>query len=163
MSKLIIIRGNSGSGKSVVASRVRRELGDDTMLIPQDVIRREILHVADEPRNPAIKLIEDIAKYGNSINYTVIIEGILSERKYGEMLRGLSELFEQTYAFYFNISFEETLRRHQTKADKKHEFGKKEMRGWWLEHDVLNISNESLINETFSEDAAVQFILDKVS
>lgn len=163
MSKLIIIRGNSGSGKSVVASKLRHELGYGTMLIPQDIVRREIVRVADEVSNPAIKLIENIALYGQSIGYTVIIEGILSREKYGDMLKKLSESFDQTYAFYFDVSFEETLRRHQTKIDKKHEFGAKEMRSWWIEHDILDIQNETLVQESLPENDVVQLILNRVN
>ncbi len=132
------------------------------MLIPQDTIRREILRVKDELQNPAIKLIGEIARYGSSVQYDVIIEGILSKEKYGDMLKSLSPLFDKTYVFYFDISFEETLRRHQTKRDKRHEFGEKEMKGWWLENDVLGLVDETLIGESLSEDDAVQLILNKV-
>ena len=163
MSRLIIIRGNSGSGKSTVALRLRREMGYGTMLIPQDVVRRDIVRVADEPNNPAIHLIEDIASYGKSIDYDVIVEGILAKEKYGAMLMKLASLFDKTYAFYFDISFEETLRRHQHKHDKKTEFGEKEMRGWWLEHDVLGIAEESLISEDLTEDEALELIVKKIS
>lgn len=132
------------------------------MLIPQDTVRREIIRVADEPGNPAIQLIEDIARYGASIQYDVIIEGILSKEKYGDMLKNLSSSFDQTYAFYFDLGFKETLRRHQTKLDKRHEFGEKEMKDWWLEKDILEIANESMLDESLSEDDVVKFILSKI-
>ena len=42
-SRLIIIRGNSGSGKTTVAKALRARIGDglsdDTMLVQQDVIQ----------------------------------------------------------------------------------------------------------------------------
>lgn len=158
MSRLIIIRGNSGSGKSTVALKLRRELGYGTMLIPQDVIRRDIIRVADDLNNPAVKLIEDIALYGKAIEYDVIIEGILSKEKYGTMLERLSSVFDHTYAFYFDVSFEETLRRHQYKVDKKHEFGEKEMREWWLEHDTLDTANEILIPASLTETEVLALI-----
>lgn len=37
---IIIIRGNSGSGKTTVANELREYLGKDCMLLSQDVIRR---------------------------------------------------------------------------------------------------------------------------
>ena len=158
MSRLIIIRGNSGSGKSTVALKLRHELGYGTMLIPQDVIRRDIVRVADDLDNPAIKLIEDIALYGQAMEYDVIIEGILGKVKYGAMLDRLSSIFDHTYTFYFDVSLEETLRRHQRKVDKKHEFGEKQMREWWLEHDTLNTANEVLIPGSFTEDQVLELI-----
>ena len=40
MSKLIILRGNSGSGKTAIAKELQKHFGRNTMLISQDVIRR---------------------------------------------------------------------------------------------------------------------------
>ena len=39
MGKLIILRGNSGSGKTTIAKELQRRFGRNTMLISQDVIR----------------------------------------------------------------------------------------------------------------------------
>ena len=125
--RLIIIRGNSGSGKSTITKRLQHELGYGTMLIPQDVVRREIIRTKDIPNNPSVQLIKDIAMYGNSINYDVIIEGILVRERYGEMLHELASLFDETHAYYFDISPEETLRRHETKPNA-HEFGETQIR-----------------------------------
>lgn len=47
MPKLIIIRGNSGSGKSSVAKGLQTKFGRNTLLIPQDVVRREMFWVKD--------------------------------------------------------------------------------------------------------------------
>lgn len=47
-SKLILIRGNSGSGKSTLAKALQHELDSGTLLIPQDVVRREMLWVGDQ-------------------------------------------------------------------------------------------------------------------
>lgn len=40
MGKLIILRGNSGSGKTTVAKELQKKFGYNTMLISQDEIRR---------------------------------------------------------------------------------------------------------------------------
>jgi len=160
--KLIIIRGNSGSGKSTVATKLRHAMGYKTMLIPQDIIRREIVRVADEVNNPAIQLIQDIAIYGNRLGYDVIIEGILHTNKYAEMLQELSGLFDETYAYYFDISFDETLKRHQTK-DKKTEFGRDEMKAWWAEKDYLGFGNEKLITAAMSETEVVRMVLNDIA
>ncbi|MDO5517655.1 MAG: GNAT family N-acetyltransferase [Clostridium sp.] len=46
-SKIIMLRGNSGSGKSTAAKTLQKKLGRGTLLISQDVVRREMLYVND--------------------------------------------------------------------------------------------------------------------
>ncbi|WP_313075894.1 AAA family ATPase [Lacrimispora sp.] len=45
--RLIILRGNSGSGKSTTAKALQRKFGRGTLVISQDVIRRDMLWVKD--------------------------------------------------------------------------------------------------------------------
>lgn len=45
MSKLIILRGNSGSGKTTVAELLQQKFGPNTMRLSHDMIRMEVLHV----------------------------------------------------------------------------------------------------------------------
>lgn len=49
VAKLIILRGNSGSGKTATGKALQRKFGRGTMLISQDVVRREMLFVKDGP------------------------------------------------------------------------------------------------------------------
>mgnify|MGYP002224097748 CR=1 FL=1 len=46
-NKLIILRGNSGSGKTTIAKELQQVFGNNTMLISQDVIRRDMLKVKE--------------------------------------------------------------------------------------------------------------------
>jgi len=155
---LIILRGNSGCGKTSTARLLQRQLGDGTMLVPQDVVRREILRVKDSEGNPAIQLIYDLCMYGNNVGYTVILEGILSNKKYGAMLRWLLDDFQgEKLIYYFDVSFEETVRRHATKPNA-HEFGESEMRQWWKDQDVLNVPGEQRIGEQLSQAEIVDLI-----
>lgn len=161
--KLIILRGNSGSGKSTVAKKLQVKMGYGTMLIPQDVIRREILRVPDETDNPSGELVSTLGLYGKRIGYDVIIEGIFTKKKYGDMLRRLMKDFDgETYVYYFDISFEETLKRHQSKS-KFMEFGEKEMQSWWLEKDYLGIRNEKHITDGMTEDKIVELIYQDIN
>ena len=61
-------------------------------------------------------------------------------------------------SFYFDISFEETLKRH-SRRDKAKEFGEKEMKSWWLEQDRLNFPKEIIISENQSQDEVLQLII----
>lgn len=155
---LIILRGNSGCGKTSTARLLQCQLGDGTMLISQDVVRREILRVKDSESNPAIQLIYDLCMYGNNVGYTVILEGILSNKKYGAMLRRLLDDFQgEKLIYYFDVSFEETVRRHAIKPNA-HEFGESEMRQWWKDQDVLNVPGEQRIGEQLSQAEIVDLI-----
>ena len=158
MRRLIIIRGNSASGKSTVASKLRLKMGHETMLIPQDVIRRDIIRVHDTPGNPSIDLIYDIAMYGKKIGYDVIVEGILYKDKYEDMLKKLIEDFDGiSFIYYFDISFEETLKRHSLKPVKD-SYGEKEMRTWWVENDELGLPAEKAFTYSVTEDDIVELI-----
>ena len=48
VAKLIILSGNSGSGKMSVAKALQEKFGANTMLLSHDVIRREINAVKEE-------------------------------------------------------------------------------------------------------------------
>ena len=159
--RLIIIRGNSGSGKSTIASRIRNELGEKVMFLQQDVLRRDILKVSDKIGNPVIGLIEQLAVYAKSTGYDVLLEGILSKNKYKEMLVRLLPYFDTVHVYYLDISFEETLRRHNLR-NKNNDFGEEEMKEWWREKDYLGVVNEKILNEKLSEDDLVNFIIKDV-
>lgn len=77
MSKLVIIRGNSGSGKTTVAKALQHELGHNVMVISQDVVRREMLRVKDGADTKALPLLSELLMYGKNNCETVILEGIL--------------------------------------------------------------------------------------
>lgn len=157
--KLIIIRGNSGSGKSTIAQRVRDELGEKVMFLQQDVLRRDILKVNDKEGNPVIGLIEQLAVYGKNTGYDVLLEGILPENKYGSMLRNIIGEFEESYVYYMDIPFNETLRRHNLRH-KNSDFGEAEMREWWIEKDYLGVEGEKILGDALSEDELVMLVLD---
>ena len=142
MSKLIILRGNSGSGKTTVAKELQNRFGNNTMCISQDVIRRDILKVKDGENTQALPLMKELLIYGNRHSNVVILEGIM----YADWYRPLFELAVQLYgpeifAYYFDIPFEETLKRHQTKPNC-HEYGEEAMRRWWREKDFSDVLNE---------------------
>lgn len=165
LSRLIIIRGNSGSGKSTIAKEVRSRIGDglsdSTMLIQQDTLRRDILRERDMlEKHATIELIELVAEFGRKQGRTVILEGIFTAKKYGAMLSELANRFDEVYVYYFDLPFVETLARHATKPNA-HEFGEKEMREWWNEKDFLGIPNEKTLNAKMdAEDIVSQIVSD---
>ena len=163
MAKLIIIRGNSGSGKTTLAKGIRNKLPKDkTLIVSQDVIRREMLGVKDRKHNLSIKLIQQIVTYGATHCEYVILEGILEKRIYQEMLTEITELFApNVLVYYFELPFEETLKRHQTRA-QVNEFGPEMMEEWWLSNDCLGVKNEYKMNESQNLDTLIDEIIHKL-
>lgn len=159
MSKLIIIRGNSGSGKTKVANSLQKKIGRNTLLISQDVVRREMLWVNDGKDTLAIPLLISLLQYGREHCSFVILEGILNATWYKPLFQAaISEFGSEIYAYYYDIPFEETLKRHESKP-KKSEFGEAEMRRWWNEKDYIGLIPE----ETFKEDDSLEYAIDKIS
>ena len=150
MKKLIVLRGNSGSGKTTIAKELQKKFGKNTMLISQDVIRRDILKVPDGENTLAIPLMKELLIYGNGHSDIVILEGIMYADWYKPLFELAIQLYgTKIYAYYFDIPFEETLKRHQTKPNC-HSFGEDEMREWWREKDFSNVLNE--VSITYEKD-----------
>ena len=163
MPKLIILRGNSGSGKTTVAKELQKKLGGNTtgghpLLLSQDVVRRDMLKVKDGPHTEAIPLLMELLRYGHAHSEITILEGIL----YADWYRPLFELARRLYgdrihAWYFDLPFEETLQRHRTKPNRN-EFGEKEMKSWWREKDFSDVLSEKSI----PMEASLQDILSEI-
>ncbi|MEV6867096.1 AAA family ATPase [Streptosporangium subroseum] len=146
-TRLIVVRGNSGSGKSTIAERVRSRHGRGMALVGQDTIRRMILKERDVPGAPNIGLIDVVARYALSQGYHVIIEGIFYTSHYGAMLRALREDHRGSSHFYhLDVSFDETLRRHATKAQAL-QYGEPQMRQWYRRLDLLDGGYEHIVSE----------------
>lgn len=162
MKKLIILRGNSGSGKTTIAKELQKEFGANTMLISQDVIRRDILKVKDGENTLALPLMKELLLYGNRYCEIVVMEGIMYSDWYKTLFELAIQLYgDEIYAYYFDISFEETLKRHQTKPNC-HEFGKEAMKKWWREKDFSNILKETIIPEEKNMESIVMDICNQV-
>ncbi len=153
-SKLIILRGNSGAGKSTVAKRLREVSNHKIAIVEQDYLRRFILKEKETEGTNNIGLIYQTVIYALSHDYDVILEGILYFPRYADMLRKLVEACPNNYVYYLDVSLEETLKRHQTKPNA-HEFGEKEMREWYNHQDVTNFERETIISETSSLEKTV--------
>lgn len=157
-TKLIILRGNSGSGKTTTAKALQKKIGHGTMLISQDVVRREMLYVKDGPDTEASQLLNELVLYGKKHCNIIILEGILNSKWYRRLFENLNHEFDnQIFAYYFDIPFDETLNLHKQKSNA-HEFGEKEMRKWWNEKDLLGIIPEVYIHKESSLDEIIDII-----
>jgi hypothetical protein len=115
-------------------------------IVEQDYLRRFVLKEKDRAGGANIALIEQVTEFALARGYHVILEGILSFARYGQMLTRLRGQCPSSYFYYFDISFEETLRRHATKP-QAHEFGETEMRAWYQPNDRTGFPGERIVPE----------------
>lgn len=163
MPNLIIIRGNSGSGKTSVAKALQHKFGNNSMLISQDVIRRDMLHVKDGVNTKALLLMKELLLYGKNNCDIVILEGILIARWYQSLFElAMNEFKGKIFAYYYDIPFDETVVRHQTKPNKG-DFSEEDMRNWWKEKDFINFIPEKIITKDMELNDTVKRICQDVT
>lgn len=158
-TRLIILRGNSGSGKSSVAAGVRARFGRGIALVGQDNLRRVVLRERDVFGGANIALIGLVARYALDQGFHVMVEGILHTGHYEAMLTDLAgEHRGVTRAYYLDVPFEETLARHSTRPQAG-DFGVEEMRSWYRRLDLLTAVHEQVIPVESSLSDSVERIL----
>ncbi|MBM0277009.1 AAA family ATPase [Micromonospora tarensis] len=158
---LVVIRGNSGSGKTTTAREVRRRAGRGTALLEQDYLRRVLLreHGGNRMQPVAPAFIASTARAALDAGYHVILEGILDGHGHGTILRRLiAEHPGRSAVFYFDVSFDETVRRHLSRAEPIPVTGD-QMRQWYVPCDLLGIDGEHVFAESAGFDEAVTTIL----
>ncbi|WP_405850885.1 kinase [Streptomyces niveus] len=157
-TRLIVLRGNSASGKSTIAAAIRDRFGRGLALVGQDNLRRVVLRERDRPGAANIGLIDTIARYSLDAGYHVVVEGILRADHYGAMLARLhTDHRGPTHGYYLDIPLQETLARHATKPQAD-EYGERELRDWYRPLDLLPDGNETIIGA----DSAPEVTVDRV-
>ena len=162
--KLIILRGNSGSGKTTVARLLQEKFGSNTMRISHDMVRKEILYTwSREGIEKSLPLMTELLRYGRQHSEVTILEGILPCPEYLPLFAAaLEEYGQDIYSYYYDLPFEETLRRHSTKPNRE-AFGEAEMRRWWKEKDYLNIIPQTILGQELGIEETVELIYSHVT
>lgn len=142
-----------------MAQALRNARPSGTTIVSRDTIRREVLHSLDADGTPAVDLIEMTARFALDRGLHVIVEGILYAARYGVMLRRLAEEHRGiTRCYLLDVPFEETLRRHRTKAVAG-EFGEEQMRSWWQDEPRVDGFDEQIIRAASTLEETVALIL----
>jgi predicted kinase len=158
-TRLIVLRGNSGSGKSSVAAALRAAYGRGVAWVSQDLLRRVILWEKDKPGGVNIGLIDQVARYSLDQGYHVVLDGILYADRYEEMLAGLQrDHLGRSCFYYLDIPLGETLRRHATRPLAA-EVGEAQLRDWYRPRDLLTSVRERVIPEASTLQQTVERIL----
>ncbi|MFJ8980149.1 M15 family metallopeptidase [Streptomyces sp. NPDC102282] len=139
-TRLVVIRGNSASGKSSVAQGLRDHHGRGIAIVGQDVIRRNVLREHDTARGANIALLGRIARDALNAGFHVVLEGILYADRYSHMItslvrdhRGLSS------CYYLDVPLETTFARHASKPDATYleQVTDSHLASWYRELDLL--------------------------
>ncbi|MEU0061558.1 AAA family ATPase [Streptomyces sp. NPDC006334] len=161
-TRLIVIRGNSASGKSSVAAGLREKFGRNLAIVGQDNLRRIVLRERDRPGGANIGLIDLTARYALNNGFHVVVEGILYADRYGTMLQDLVRAHQGlTRCYYLHVPFEETVLRHATKPDAEYlaQVNEGHLRDWYREKDLLPNGLETVVDAAGTLDDTVQQIL----
>lgn len=160
-TRLVVLRGDSGSGKTTTADALRPLLGPKTAVIRQDYFRRDLLSGGERASRAAdaAMLIDAVARHALDLGYDVILDGIFNLRDYADLLERLWRDHRGVTAIYqFDIGFDETVRRHGTR-ELRHAFGPEKMREWYDGWQPLRFVDEHRIGPEDSLSQTVGRIL----
>lgn len=158
-SRLIVVRGNSGSGKSALAHAIRDARPRGVAILGHDQLRREILHLPDRPGALTVEFYDITARFILARGLHLVIEGILHEEIYGDMLRRLvADHRGVTRCYRYELSFEETVERHRSKALADVVTVEK-LRSWYRSADPLHGVDEQVIEASSALSATTARVL----
>ena len=161
-TRLMVLRGNSGSGKSTVATLLRDRIGRGVALVEQDYIRRILLCEDDKPDATNIGLLGHTVRYALDDGYHVILEGILNSGRYAAMLTELTADHRGTTGhYYLDVPFEETARRHSFRA-QQNAFTVDDMREWFDPLDLLPALDQRVVPATSTAVETVEMIFEQM-
>lgn len=157
-SMLVVIRGNSGSGKSTIARMLQTRLGKLTAVLQQDHFRKVIYHEREQESLAHAELLEIAAIHCLNRGHNVILEGIFNASRYGGMLERVAAHTDDARFYSFDLAFEETVNRHSTRPQAS-EFSDKDMRGWYHGWQSLPFVSEMRIVADETPEQIVERIL----
>jgi predicted kinase len=156
---LIVLRGNSGSGKSTVAARLQERLTGRTAVLSQDYFRRVIYNEREQESLAHAELLEVAAAHSLAAGQHVILEGIFNSARYSPMLERVRSLADDARFYAYDLTLAETLRRHNSRF-KAAEFTSEELSGWYHGWQPLAFVDERRIGPIDSVETTVNRILE---
>jgi hypothetical protein len=160
--KLIVLRGASGAGKSTVARALRARLGSGIALVEQDYVGRVVLgrSLTDDGTNAP--LLDALVRTALPAAPAVLLEGILSTERYGDVLLGLRATPGLESWFYrFDVPFEITVERHAGRG-KAGSFGETELRRWWRPADPLVDADGRVLDRSITAAETVETVVERI-
>src|SRR5215471_20662056 len=117
MTKLIIIRGPSGVGKSTVAKALMKRTKRPTVLVDLDHYRFSFVNPPNHDHDLEYEMSGSDALIGLKLGFDVLFDGNFTATAHDPFLEKLFSAHpEENYLFYLDASLNETLKRHATKS-----------------------------------------------
>lgn len=173
-TRLVVLRGNSGSGKSTVAQLVRAQLRpgqvdpdrgyyrNNVALIEQDYIRRTMVGEHDRSNGVNIDVIDLTSRAALNAGFDVVIEGMLFAERYADMLAALTRDHHGiTRHWYFAATLDVTLDRHQGRPLGA-TVPAADLREWYRADDLLPDVEQRLVPGDWSAQYAADQITSSV-
>lgn len=99
--------------------------------------------------------------FGKEHSNIVILEGIINSNWYKPLFDTIQKNFSNIYSYYYDIPFDETVRRFKTKNNV--DFTEEDMKRWWNEKDILGFENEKMITKEMTVYDIVEMILGDIN
>lgn len=155
---LVVIRGNSASGKTTVARLLQARLAGPVAVLGQDHFRRDVYAEREQESLAHADLLEAAARYCLARNHHVILDGIFHAGRYRPMLHRVAAASDEARFYAFDLTFEETVRRHAMRP-KVGDFSAEEMAAWYHGWQPLGFVAEHRITAAESPEEIVERIL----
>ena len=149
-SRVVILRGPAGSGKSSVSAAVLsalRDRGVRVVYLEQDLFRNTLAGGVKGARECGRDMLVAAARAAHAAGFCVLMEGILSKDHHADAFAQLaSDLGGSAVSHvYLNVSLEETKARHSGRA-KASEFGAGKLDEWWSSAAPLGVEGEIMVD-----------------
>ena len=106
-----------------------------------------------------ITSIEKMIEWGIENKYDfIVLDGKFKAKHYEVLYDFILSKKIEILPYWFDISFEETVKRHATR-EKSKIFDAEEMGKWWVPHDLMPNIKEKLIVEKMAKDEILAMIL----
>lgn len=157
MTKLIILRGPSGVGKSTVAQALLKRTTRPTVLVDLDHYRFSFVNPPHEDHNLEYEMSASDILLGLQLGFDVIFDGNFTATAHDPFLEKLlSAHAEETYLFYLDASLDETLKRHETKSHPR--ISKEKMKEVYPYASPTGHENEIVIPQDSSLEQTIEHI-----
>lgn len=154
----MVLRGNSGSGKSTIALALQQTLPGPTAILSQDYFRRVVYREREQTSLAHAALLEVAADHCLRSGQHVILEGIFNALRYSSMLERVAGLTDDARFFAYDLTFDETVRRHAMRP-KSADFTVTQMRTWYHGWQPLSFVEEKRIGPSETQEETVARIL----
>lgn len=156
---LIVLRGNSGSGKSTIATYLQSELSGPAAILSQDYFRRVIYKEREQDSLAHVDLLEAATAHCLAAGQHVILDGIFNAGRYSPMLARVRSMTNDARFYAFGLSLDDTITRHQSRS-KSVDFTAEDMAAWYHGWQPLSFVRERRIGTSETVSAIVTRVLE---